>query len=141
LEQLVSQSIAPRRFAMLLLGIFSALALLLAIVGIYGVISYSVSRRTHEIGVRMALGAPHSDVARLVIRQGMILTLTGLALGLAGSVALSRLIATQLYQVTATDPLTYGIVMLVIATVALIACVVPARRATRVDPMEALRYE
>jgi putative ABC transport system permease protein len=141
LEQLVSQSIAPRRFAMLLLGIFSALAVLLAIVGIYGVISYSVSRRTHEIGVRMALGAQHSDVARLVIRQGMILTLTGLALGLAGSVALSRLIATQLYQVTATDPLTYGIVMLVIGTVALIACVVPARRATKVDPMEALRYE
>jgi predicted permease len=141
LEQLVSQTIAPRRFVMLLLGIFAVIALLLATIGIYGVIAYSVSKRTHEIGVRMALGAQGTDVLRLVLRQGMILTLIGLAVGLAGSIAVSRLIANQLYQVEATDPLIYTIVPSVIAVVALIACAIPAHRATKVHPMEALRYE
>jgi putative ABC transport system permease protein len=141
LELLVSQSMASRRFAMLLLGTFAIIGLLLGTVGIYGVISYAVSKRTHEIGVRMALGAQRGAVLRLVVKQGMVLTLIGLALGLAGSIALGRVLASQLYQVTASDPLIYGSVSVLILGVALIACWLPARRATKVDPMEALRYE
>ena len=141
LEELLGTSVAPRRFNMLLLGIFAGVALVLAAVGLYGVMSYSVSWRTHEIGVRMALGAKRSDVLRLVVRQGMTMTLIGLALGLAGAFFMSRLLIGLLYGVSPTDPLTFTAVSIMLLAVALLACLIPARRATRVDPMVALRTE
>jgi putative ABC transport system permease protein len=141
LEQLLSTSVAPRKFNMLLLGIFAGVALVLAAVGLYGVMSYSVSWRTQEIGIRMALGAKRADVLRMVVRQGMTMTLIGLALGLVGVVAMSRVIAGMLYGVSATDPLTFAGVSIVLLAVALLACLIPARRATRVDPLVALRSE
>lgn len=141
LEELLGTSVAPRRFNMLLLGIFAGVALVLAAVGLYGVMSYSVSWRTHEIGVRMALGAKRSDVLRLVVRQGMTMTLIGLALGLAGAFFMSRLLIGLLYGVSPTDPLTFTAVSIMLLTVALLACLIPARRATRIDPIVALRTE
>jgi len=141
LDQLLSTSVAPRKFNMLLLGIFAAVALVLAAVGLYGVMSYSVSWRTQEIGIRMALGAKRADVLRMVVRQGMTMTLIGLALGLVGVVALSRVLAGMLYQVSPTDPLTFTGVSIVLLAVALLACLIPARRATRVDPIVALKSE
>jgi len=141
LEQLLGTSVAPRRFNMLLLGIFAGVALLLAAVGLYGVMSYSVSWRTQEIGIRMALGANRVDVLRLVVRQGMTMTLMGLALGLAGAFAMSRVLIGMLYGVSPTDPLTFTGVSIVLLAVALLACLIPARRATRVDPIVALRSE
>ncbi|MCL5744911.1 MAG: FtsX-like permease family protein [Acidobacteria bacterium] len=140
MDQIVSASIADRRFSMLL-GIFAGLALLLAAVGIYGVISYTVAQRTREIGIRMALGAGHADVVKVVLAQGMFPVLTGLAIGLAASFGLTRLMAGMLYGVSAGDPVTFIGVALVLAAVALIAILVPARRATRVAPVVALRYE
>jgi putative ABC transport system permease protein len=141
LEQLLSTSVAPRRFNMLLLGIFAGVALVLAAVGLYGVMSYSVSWRTQEIGIRMALGASRTDVLRMVVRQGMTMTLIGLALGLIGVFALSRVMVGLLYGVSPTDPLTFTGVSVVLLIVALLACLIPARRATRVDPIVALRTE
>jgi len=141
LEQLLSTSVAPRKFNMLLLGIFAGVALVLAAVGLYGVMSYSVSWRTQEIGIRMALGAKRTDVLRMVVRQGMTMTLIGLALGLVGVIALSRVMVGMLYGVSPTDPLTFAGVSIVLLIVALLACLIPARRATRVDPIVALRSE
>ena len=141
LEQMLSTSVAPRKFNMMLLGIFAGVALVLAAVGLYGVMSYSVSRRTQEIGIRMALGAKRTDVLRMVVRQGMTMTLIGLALGLVGVIALSRVMVGLVYGVSPTDPFTFAGVSMVLLVVALLACLIPARRATRVDPIVALRSE
>ena len=141
MHEVIQGSLASRRFAMILLATFAALALLLASMGIYGVISYAVSQRTHEIGVRLALGAQRSAVLRLILGQAARLALLGILLGLAASAALTRLMANLLYGVTPTDPLTFAATTALLLLVALAACYTPARRATRVDPIVALRYE
>jgi predicted permease len=141
MEQVLADSLASQRLSMLLLSVFAGVALILAAVGIYGVLSYTVVQRTHEIGIRMALGARVTDVFKLVVGQAMIMVLIGIAIGLVGAFAITRVMASLLYGVSATDPLTFGLVSLLLATIALIACLIPARRATKVDPMVALRYE
>ncbi len=141
MEQALAQSVAARRFSMILLAVFALLALTLAAVGIYGVISYSVAQRTREVGIRMALGAKTTDVLSLVVRDGLKLVLVGIGVGLAGALVLTRLMTTLLFGVTATDALTYITVALTLIIVALIACCIPARRATKVDPLIALRFE
>jgi putative ABC transport system permease protein len=141
MEQLVGDALGPKRTWLLLLGSFATLALLLAAVGVYGVLSYSVTQRTQELGIRMAMGARRGSVLALVVRQGMTLVLIGIVLGTAGALALSRVIAGQLFGVSATDPATFGAVVLLIIAVALVACYLPARRAAIVNPTEALRYE
>src|SRR5262249_50504557 len=141
MDEQLSNSVADRRFQMLLLGIFAAVALVIASVGIYGVISYGVSQRTHEIGIRMALGAQRSDVLRMVIWRGMRLTLVGVTLGLVAALALTRVLKNLLFDVSATDPATFTLITLLLGGVALIASYLPARRATRVDPLLALRHE
>ncbi len=139
--QAISTSVAPRRFIMMLIGLFAALALMLTAVGIYGVVSFSVSQQTREIGIRIALGAPRRTVLGHVLRQGTVVALVGIAIGLAGSFGLTRLIANQLFGVSATDPTTFVIVATLLMLVTLTACYLPARRATKVDPMAALRHE
>jgi putative ABC transport system permease protein len=141
IDELIRDSISTRRFALTILILFAALALVLAVSGIYGVISYSVTQRTQEIGIRMALGAKGADVLRLVLGQFMRLTVVGVALGLVGAYALTRLMTSLLFGVTATDVTTFVLVAVSLLLVALVACLIPARRATRVDPLVALRYE
>jgi putative ABC transport system permease protein len=141
LEQLVSESVARRRLSMLLLSLFAGLALALAAVGLYGVLSYLVTERSHEIGIRMALGASRPQVMRLVLGQGLSLTLVGIAAGLAAAFGVTRLLSTLLFDVKASDPYTFGLMAVVLLAVATLAGFVPARRATRVDPMAALRQE
>ncbi|HEV3409496.1 MAG TPA: FtsX-like permease family protein, partial [Chthoniobacterales bacterium] len=140
MESYLADSIAQRRFNMFLLGAFAALALVLAAVGIYGVIAYSVTQRTHEIGIRMALGAQKGDVLRMVVRQGMTLALIGIAVGVAGALGLTRLIANLLFGVNAADPLTFAAISLLLGFVAFLACYVPARRAAKLDPVQALTH-
>ncbi|HMV86470.1 MAG TPA: ABC transporter permease [Blastocatellia bacterium] len=141
MDQFVADSMTQRRFALLLIGVFAGLAMLLAAIGLYGVMAYSVTQRTHELGLRMALGAQRSDVMKLVVRQGMLLAAIGLGLGVALALLLSRAMKTLLFNVSATDPLIYLLIAITLAAVALLACFIPARRATKVDPMVALRYE
>lgn len=141
LTQVVYESLAARRSTMLLLAAFAGLALLLGVVGIYGVVTYAVSQRTHEIGIRMALGAQLSDVLKLVIRNAMAMVLVGVAIGLLGAVALTRLMSTLLFEVRPVDATTYVAMSVLLVAVGLLACYIPARRATKVDPLVALRYE
>jgi putative ABC transport system permease protein len=141
MEGVIADTLWRARLSAWLLGLFAALAAALAAAGLYGVMSYSVNQRTQEIGLRMALGAASGDVLRMVIAEGFKLTVVGLGLGLAAAFALNRLIASQLFGVTATDPLTYGGVAMLLAMVSIVACYIPARRAARVDPMVALRCE
>lgn len=141
MDQLFSESVAGERFNAELLGVFASLALVLAMIGVFGVINYSVAQRTHELGIRIALGAQRADVFRLVVGQGLILTLTGVALGTVGALTLTRLITGLLFGVSPTDGPTFLIVSVIVTTVALLACYLPARRATKVDPLVALRYE
>jgi putative ABC transport system permease protein len=141
LEQHLADSVAQPRLLMSLLSAFAALALVLAAVGIYGVISYSVAQRTHEIGIRMALGAETGDVLRLVLGRSMALVIAGIAVGLGAAMALTKVLSNLLFSVSATDPVTFILVSALLALVALAASYIPARRATKVDPMVALRYE
>jgi putative ABC transport system permease protein len=141
MEVVIADTLWRARLSAWLFGLFAALAATLAAAGLYGVMSYSVNQRAQEIGLRMALGATSRDVLRMVIGEGFKLTVAGLALGLAAAFALSRLIAGQLFGVMATDPLTYGGVAMLLGVVSLIACYLPARRAVKVDPLQALRHE
>jgi putative ABC transport system permease protein len=138
MEEVVRTSLGTRRVSMLLFSVFAGAALLLAAVGIYGVMAYSVTQRTHEIGIRMALGAQAGDVLRLVVRQGMTLVLIGIVVGVAGALGLTRVIANLLFGVNAADPVTFVAISLLLAAVAFLACYLPARRAARLDPMNAL---
>jgi putative ABC transport system permease protein len=137
----IEGQLGSRQFTMRLLATFAALAVLLAVIGVYGVMSYAVARRTQEMGVRMALGARATQVVRLVLGQGLRTIALGIAIGLAGSVATTRLLSTQLFGVEPTDPLTFALAPLLLAIVATAACYLPARRASRVDPVGALRAE
>ena len=141
MDAMLSEVVAEPRLQTMLLALFGLVALLLAAVGIYSVMAYSVTQRTHEIGIRMALGAQVRDVLRLVIGQGLRLVLLGVALGLSGAFVMTRLMRSLLFGVTATDPVTFVAVALLLMTVALLACYLPARRATKVEPMMALRCE
>ena len=141
MNQLLAESVAQPRFNAFLIGLFAILAFVLAAVGVYGVISYDVTQRTSEIGIRLALGAQVTDIYRLILKHGALLTLTGLLLGLAGAAGLTRFLTTLLFGVEPIDLATYAIVSGMIVLVSLAACVVPSRRATKVDPLEALRHE
>ena len=139
MNEVIADSLARRRFSMILLNAFAVVALLLASIGLYGVISYLVGQSTQELGIRLALGAQRADVLLLVLSQGMKMTLGGVTLGLLAALGLTRLLEKMLYGVSATDPETFTVVALLLVAVALMACWIPARRATKVDPMVALR--
>jgi ABC-type antimicrobial peptide transport system permease subunit len=141
MNEIIAGSLAQRRFSMTLLNAFAAAALLMASVGLYGVISYLVGQRTQELGVRIALGAGRKDVLRLVVNHGMKMAMGGVALGLLAALGLTRLLAKLLYGVSATDPATFTVIALLLIAVALLACFVPAWRATKVDPLVCLRHE
>ena len=141
MEQYLGVAVAQPKFNAMLLALFAGLALLLTAIGLYGVMAYSVVQRTQEIGVRIALGAQTGDVMKMVLRQGLTLTVIGLIIGLGAAFALTRLMSAMLYGVRAADPLTYAVIALLLTGVAMLACYFPARRATKVDPMIALRYE
>jgi putative ABC transport system permease protein len=141
MDEIIARSMADRRFALELLGIFAAVALLLAAVGIYGVMAYSFSQRTHEIGIRIALGAQRLDIFRMAVVEGMQLVAIGLVVGLIGAAALTRFVRTMLFGVRPSDPVTFAATSAALAAVAFLACYIPARRATRVDPLVALRDE
>jgi ABC-type antimicrobial peptide transport system permease subunit len=139
MDTMVDEEIGQRRLLVTLLGSFAAMALLLALIGIYGVIAYSVAQRTQEVGIRRALGAQQGDILRLVMVQGFVLAIAGISLGLGGAFAVTRVIGTLLFQISATDPLTFAGVSVMFVAIALAATYIPARRATRIDPMTALR--
>jgi putative ABC transport system permease protein len=141
MDQIIARSMANRRFALELLACFAGVALLLAAVGIYGVLSYSFSQRTHEVGVRIALGAQHLDILRMTLGEGIRIVAIGLVAGLAGAAALSRIFQAMLFEVAPGDPATLLCVSAILACVAFFACYIPARRATRIDPLVALREE
>jgi putative ABC transport system permease protein len=141
MNQLIVDSISTRRITLILLGVFSGLALVLAAIGIYGVISYSVAQRTQEIGIRMALGAQQADVQWMVLAQGAKIAGAGVAIGIAASAGLTRLLSKLLFSVSAVDPVTFAAVAMVLIVIAMLACYVPARRTLRVDPVIALRCE
>jgi predicted permease len=141
MDEIISRSAAPRRVAVTLFTSFAVVAMLLAAIGIYSVLAYTVTGRSQEIGVRMALGAQRSNVLKLIVGQGMRLVLTGIGIGFIGALALTRLMKDLLYGVTATDPLTFVVIVLLLGIVALLACLIPARRATIVDPLTAIRHE
>jgi len=140
-EQRFAETLAPRRFQVLLSGVSAAVALVLAAVGVYGVIAYSVSRRTHEIGIRMALGARPRDVLLMVVRQGMTLALVGVSIGLIAALWLTSVLKGLLFELSVTDPPTFTLIAALMLGVAFLACYLPARRATKVDPMAALRHD
>src|SRR5262249_53422151 len=141
MDEWVSNNAAQPRLNAVLLAVFAAVAMLIAAIGIYGVLAYSVNQRTREIGLRMALGAPRAGGLRLIVREGMPVGAIGIAAGLAGALAFSRVLSTLVFGVEVRDPLTYGAVAAMLALVALAACVIPARKASQVDPMIALRYD
>jgi putative ABC transport system permease protein len=141
MQEVFSRSVAQRRFSMFLLSIFAGVALLLAAIGLYGMMAYTVTQRTHEIGIRMALGAQRGEILRMVVGQGLVLAVVGVGIGLVGAVAATRMMSSLLYGVSAADPLTYAGVSLLLIAVTVFACYIPARRATKVNPMIALRYE
>jgi ABC-type antimicrobial peptide transport system permease subunit len=139
--EVIRKSVAQRRFALEILAFFAVVALLLAAIGIYGVMAYTFSQRAHEIGIRMALGAQQKDILRMALGEGMTLVAVGLACGFIGALVLTRLLRTLLYNVTPSDPFTFASIAAILAGVALLACLLPARRAAQVDPLEALREE
>ena len=141
MDQIVANSVSIQRFSTILLTVMAGMALLLAMIGIYGVMAFSVQERTHEIGIRMALGAQVRDIVEIVVIKGFLLTVIGLAIGLMGSYGVTRLMSGMLYQISATDPLTFVLVPLLLMSVALLACYFPARRAAKTDPMVTLRCE
>jgi putative ABC transport system permease protein len=141
MDKLMAQSLATRRVVLMLFTLFAALALLLATIGVYGVLAWSVTARTRELGIRVALGATAGQILQMIIGQGLKLVLPGVAIGLLGALALNRLMRKLLFGVSATDPLTFAVIVLVLTAVGLVACYIPARRGTKVDPLIALRHE